>query len=582
MPAHITTRDETTAAARRLSALRRDAGWPFAVAVLAPLLAGTLLIGQAALIAETLARAIEAGEPPSALWPSVALVAALVAARALLGFVGEWAGAAGAERIKRRLRQTLVASLLARRPGWTAARSSGALASAIVDQPEALDGFFARFLPAAAQAALLPFAIAAAAFAYDVTVGLLFLVTAPLIPLFMALVGWGAQAASDAQAHAFSRLSGHFADRVRGLLTLKLFGRAEAEAERVTQATEELRTRTLRILRIAFLSSAVLEFFAALGVAGVALYVGLSYLGFIDLRGAPLTLSGGLACLLLAPEVYQPLRLLAAHHHDRAQAVAAVAEIMRQCEDPPAASQDERPTVPKAAPMRPGAPPLETRRLTLRTPGGRAFLHGTELQVAAGDRVALVGTSGAGKTALLDALAGLREADGDILLGGTPLADVPEATVRASLAYVRQRPHLFAGTIADNIRFARPAASDADVLRAAETACVRDVLDGLPEGLATRIGEGGLGLSGGEAQRVALARLYLRDPAVILLDEPTAHLDAATERKVLDRLLAFAEGRTLLVATHSGAVAARMDSVLRIAGGTLVTKRSAAPREKAA
>ncbi|MGA0532906.1 thiol reductant ABC exporter subunit CydD [Hansschlegelia sp. KR7-227] len=569
------TRDETKAAARRLSALRGHAGWPFAVSVCAPLLAGALLIGQAALLAETLARAIAQREPLTALWPSVAAIALLMAARALLGFVGEWAGAAAAEKVKRALRETLLTSLLARPPGWTAARSSGALASAVVDQPEALDGFFARFLPAAVQAGLLPVAIAAAAFAYDVTVGLLFLLTAPLIPLFMALVGWGAQAASDAQTQAFARLSGHFADRIRGLLTLRLFGRTEAEALQVRRATEELRLRTLRILRIAFLSSAVLEFFAALGVAGVALYVGLSYLGFIDLRATPLTLSGGLACLLLAPEVYQPLRLLAAHHHDRAQAVAAVTEIVRQFEELPESPHAAEPGAVSAPAIRTTSPlSLVANGLGLRTPDGRDILRDADLRLAAGGRLALVGSSGAGKTALLDALARLREADGEIRFGGEPLRLVPEPTLRARLAYVRQRPHLFAGTIAENILFARPSADDAAVRRAAEMACVRDFADPLPEGLATRIGDGGLGLSGGEAQRVALARLYLRDPAVILLDEPTAHLDAATEKTVLDRLLAFAEGRTLFLATHSAVVAKRMDGAVRISGQRLIVERT--------
>ncbi|WP_020186440.1 thiol reductant ABC exporter subunit CydD [Methylopila sp. 73B] len=566
------------AAARQLSRLSRGAFLPLALAAGAPLAGGLLLIAQAILLARTLEQAIVAGAPFAALAPAALAVAGLILARAALGLLGECAAAAAAETVKRRLRDALTRRLLAGDAVGAAERRSGALASALVDQVEALDGFVARFLPAAVQAALLPLAFAAAVFAYDVTVGLLFLVTAPLIPVFMALVGWGAKAASDAQATALARLSGRFADRLRGLTTLRLFGRLEAEAIALETATDELRVRTLRVLRIAFLSSAVLEFFAALGVAGVALYVGLSYLGLVDLRAAPLTLGGGLACLLLAPEVYQPLRLLAAHHHDRAAAIAAVQEIERQF----GALATMEPAPPLAAPVvvrRDDAPwAIEASGLTLRTPDGVTLLDRADLHVPAGASITLVGPSGIGKSTLLDALARLRPAEGTIRLGSRALAEIPEARLRAELGYVGQRSRLFHGTIADNIRLGDPLASDDAVRRAADCAAALAFVERLPEGFGTLVGEGGLGLSGGEAQRIALARLYLRDPAAILLDEPTAHLDAATERLVLERLLSFARGRTLLVATHSAVVADAMDGALRIEGGRLAPCGPRQPR----
>ncbi|MBN8994266.1 MAG: thiol reductant ABC exporter subunit CydD [Rhizobiales bacterium] len=549
-----------------LAALRRHAGRAYWLALAAPLLAGVLLVAQAAELAGILERAVVAGEPPATLVPALALLALTMLARFLVGAVGERAGIRSAERIKLWLRSTLFARLMAAPPSWADSRSSGALSTALVEQADAVEGFFARFYPAMIQAALLPIAFAAVALPVDWLVALLFLVTAPLIPVFMALVGWGAQAATERQAEALSRLGGRFADRLSGLVTLKLFGRAEAETAAMRAAGEELRIRTMRVLRIAFLSSAVLEFFAALGVAGVALYVGLTFLGLVGVHPG-LGYGAGLFLLLLAPEVYNPLRLLAAHYHDRAAARAAMIEIARQFGDdallPPATAATG-----SAAPANGD---ILVAGLTLRTPDGRrTVLDHLDLAAPAGAAIAILGGSGGGKTTLLEALARLRLSDGAITLGGAGLAVIDEATLRRDLAFLPQRPRLFHGSIADNIRLGRPDAPDADVARAAITAGVGLFADGLPDGLATMIGEKGFGLSGGEAQRVALARIYLRDPRFILLDEPTAHLDAATEARVADGLLVFAEGRTLLVATHSLALAARMDEVLRLAGGRLL------------
>ncbi len=446
----------------------------------------------------------------------------------------------------------------------------------MLEQVEALDGYFTRYLPAMVQAALLPVGFAVVAFSVDWIVGLLFLISAPLIPVFMALAGWGAEAASRSQAAALNRLSGRFADRLRGLVTLKLFGEDAAETARVRQASEELRVRTMRVMRIAFLSSAVLEFFAALGVAGVALYVGLTFLDLVNVHSTELTLAGGMFLLLMAPEVYQPLRLLAAHYHDRASARAAVAEIERELDGLP----DGLPTAPAAATPAGVAGPalLELRAVALTDPNGRPVIAAAELGLEPGARIAILGASGIGKSTLLEAIAGLRPFTGDIRIDGRALCDIVEPELRRRVAMLGQRPRLFAGSIADNIRLGRRDADHAAVRQAAQLARVADFADALPEGLATRLGEDGLGLSGGEVQRIALARIYLRDPGLVLLDEPTAHLDAATEALVLDGLAEFVGGRTLVIATHSRAAAARMDRVFRIAGGKLLP----APRPAAA
>lgn len=554
--------------------LRRQGGYALTLAMAAPLAGGVALVGQAMLLASVLDHAIVGSAPLATLLPSIAGIGGLLGLRALLAFAAERAGIAASERIKLAVRESLFAQLIARRPDWTAARSSGALSAAIIDQVEALDGFFARYLPAMVQASVLPLAFAAVVMPVDAFVGLLFLLTAPLIPLFMALVGWGAQAATDAQAGALTRLSGYFADRLRGLVTLKLFGRTAIEAAAMRGATDALRQRTLGVLRIAFLSSAVLEFFAALGVAGVALYVGLSYLGFVDLRIAPLGLKAGLFCLLMAPEVYQPLRLLASHYHDRARAKAAVAEIATHLGALPAIRTETEPmaaiAVPQAPSRRRGAAPLEINGLTLRTPGsGRIVLQSADLTVPAGLHLAVLGPSGSGKSTLLEAIARLREAEGTILIDGVALADLAETALRARVAFLGQRPRLFHGTIADNIRLGGREAGMVEVRAAARRAGVLGFAENLPLGLYTPVGEGGLGLSGGEAHRVALARLYLRQPGLILLDEPTAHLDAETEADVLDGLATFAAGRTMIVATHSAAVARRMHRAVRLADGRL-------------
>jgi ATP-binding cassette subfamily C protein CydD len=534
-----------------------------------PLLAGALLVAQAMVLARLLHQAIVEGAATATLLPQLAVLATILVIRIALGGLGEVAAVHFGEAIKARLRAALVADLLRRPPTWTAAKSSGALSSTVLEQVEALDGYFTRYLPAMVQAAILPIGFAAIAFSVDWIVGLLFLISAPLIPVFMALAGWGAEAASRSQAAALNRLSGRFADRLRGLVTLKLFGQDAAETARVRLASEELRVRTMRVMRIAFLSSAVLEFFAALGVAGVALYVGLTFLDLVNVHGTELTLAAGMFLLLMAPEVYQPLRLLAAHYHDRASARAAVAEIERELDVLPEAVTPAA-VAAVAAGAAAGAATLELRSVTLADPTGRPVLAAAELRLEPGVRIAILGASGIGKSTLLEAVAGLRGFSGEIRIDGWELADIAEPELRRRVAMLGQRPRLFAGSIADNIRLGRRDADHASVRQAAQLARVTDFADALPEGLATPLGEDGLGLSGGEIQRIALARIYLRDPGLVLLDEPTAHLDTATEALVLDGLAAFADGRTLVVATHSRAVAARMDKVFRIAGGRLL------------
>nr|WP_254791990.1 thiol reductant ABC exporter subunit CydD [Achromobacter sp. NFACC18-2] len=554
--------------------LARTARFPLILAGAAPLVGGALLVVQAWLLASVLDSAIVGQVPRHELLGGILGIAALMLLRACIAWAGERAGADASERIKRHVRQSLFQRLVRSGPYWSRGKASGELASAVVDQVEALDGFFAKYLPAMAAAAMLPVAFSVVLLPMDVVAGLVLLITAPLIPLFMALVGWGAQGASRRHLRAFARLSGFFADRLRGLSTLKLYGRAQAEAQSVVAASDALRQRTMSVLRIAFLSSAVLEFFAALGVAGVAVYIGLTYLGFLDVRWSPLTLQAGLFCLLMAPEVYAPLRQFAAHYHDRATALAAVTQLAVLFDGLPQDAGDEAAeaaAAPTAAPVHASqGAGLVMAGLRVEAPGrGHAVLSDAAFTLAPGEHVALMGPSGAGKTTLIEAIARLRPAGGDIRIDGLPLAQWEEAALRQRVALIGQRPQLLAGSIADNIRLGRPGATDLQVQDAARRACVLEFAQDLPQGLDTPLGSRGHGLSGGQAQRVALARLFLRDPGLILLDEPTAHLDEATQARVLDEILEFAAGRTLLLATHAPAVAARFDRVARVAHGAV-------------
>ncbi|WP_342067188.1 thiol reductant ABC exporter subunit CydD [Achromobacter kerstersii] len=551
-------------------ALAKAARLPLMLAGAAPLVSGALLVVQAWLLASVLDAAIMRDVPRQELLAPILGIAALMLVRACITWAGERAGADAAERIKRHVRQALFSRMVAKGPYWSRGKASGELASAVVDQVEALDGFFAKYLPAMAAAAMLPVAFSVLLLPVDVVAGLVLLITAPLIPLFMALVGWGAQGASRRHLRAFARLSGFFADRLRGLSTLKLYGRADAEAASVVAASDALRQRTMSVLRIAFLSSAVLEFFAALGVAGVAVYIGLTYLGFLDVRWSPLTLQAGLFCLLMAPEVYAPLRQFAAHYHDRATALAAVTQIAVLFDGLPQDEAVAQTRIGRAAASASLGAALALTGLTVTAPGrGVAVLSDAALNLAPGEQVALMGPSGIGKSTLIEAIARLRPSQGDIRIDGIPLADWDEADLRGRVALIGQKPQLLAGSIADNIRLGCPDAADSDVHEAARRACVLEFAQALPEGLNTPLGSRGHGLSGGQAQRVALARLFLRDPGLILLDEPTAHLDDATQSRVLDEILAFAAGRTLLLATHSPAVAARFGRVLRVADGNV-------------
>lgn len=578
-------------------------GW----ALTAPILVGLLFVGQAYLLARVLDAFIRLHQPIDALWNFIFAIAGVMIIRALLLWSGQRAASRAVEEIKQELRLQIFSTMLQRGPAWTKQTPSGGLSSVLIEQVEALDGYLRNFMPAMYAAALLPIVFTLAVLPTDWIVALLFIVSAPLIPMFMALIGWGAEAVNKKHQTVLSQLSGVFGDRIRGLFTLSLFGRTEAEIQAVKQANDSLNRATMGVLRIAFISSAVLELFAALGVAGVAVYIGFSYLGAFGEGFSGYSLQHGLFCLLIAPEVYNPLRQLAAGYHERATAKAAVEQIEEllgtlpaaptAAADAPASDLDTAeaslssalgapvenlsrqsnvrdPSFAADAPaeassaalaevvIKEGGPLVEIKAGRVTPPDSeQPLLENLNLSLHADEHVALMGPSGSGKTSFLEILMGLRRpAAGQWLYGRQGLEDAralgQEITPHTLL--ISQQPFLTMGTVRALLCLANEQADDAALWQALERAQAADFIRALPQGLDTELGTRGFGLSGGQAHRVALARLFLADPQLVLLDEPTAHLDPQTRDEVMAEIQRFCVGRGLIVATHDPDVARRL------------------------
>ncbi len=525
-------------------------------------LCALIWIPQAALLAWAVQRLADGGGLADVLQPALGylLLGALRAS-------GEaWAGRrlfAAARGYASEARAQAWTALARRSPLDGARPSSGQAASAIAEQAEALLPWLLRYQPARWRTLAVPPVLALAVLSQSWLAALILVAAAPLIPLAMALVGWQAQAASASQLQALGGMNGFLLDRLRGLSTLRALGAVDATARQLRGAAEDLRQRTMRVLRIAFLSSASLELFSALAVALVAVYVGFHLLGQFSggSWGRRLSLGQGLFVLLLAPAFFEPLRDLAAAWHDRAAGQAAL-EALAQLRN---GAGPQLPGALDAPPLRcaPQAASVELRGVCLQREGEAPVLQDADLLIGAGEHVALVGASGAGKTTLLSLIAGLLPATaGEVYIGGTRLEEASAAALRARMAWIGQKPHVFSGTVQDNVSLGRPG-----VLRRHAAAALRQAGLGAASRVApgNALGEGGTGLSGGEAVRLALARAAAAGSADLwLLDEPTAHLDSATAQAVTDALLRLARGRTLIVATHDLALAARIGRVVHI------------------
>ncbi|MFD5447020.1 thiol reductant ABC exporter subunit CydD [Streptomyces sp. NPDC127100] len=521
-----------------------------AVVVLGGVGAG-LVVAQAMLIAETVVGAFQHDMTAAELRTPLLLLVAVACGRALVGWLTELAAHRASAAVKSELRGRLLERATALGPGWLGGQRTGSLVTLATRGVDALDDYFSRYLPQLGLAVVVPVAVLARIVTEDWVSAAIIVATLPLIPVFMMLIGWATQARMDRQWRLLSRLSGHFLDVVAGLPTLKVFGRAKAQAESIKRITGEYRQATVRTLRIAFLSSFALELLATLSVALVAVTIGMR------LVHGDMALYDGLVVLVLAPEAYLPLRQVGAQYHAAAEGLAAAEEIFSVLETPARA--------PGSGPV-PADGALSFEGVTVRYPGRAAdAVADVDLVVRPGETVALVGPSGAGKSTLLNVLLGfVRPSRGRITIGGADLAGLDPEQWHARVAWVPQHPHLFAGTVAENVRLARPEADDTAVRRALGDAGALEFVDALPEGTDTVLGEDGAGLSAGQRQRLALARAFLADRPVLLLDEPTAALDGATEAEVVAAVRRLAAGRTVLLVVHRPALLEVADRVVRL------------------
>jgi ATP-binding cassette subfamily C protein CydCD len=519
-------------------------------------LTALLIVAQAWLLADVVSRAFIAGDGLARLHPQLAVLLAVVLARAGVAWGAELAATRSSARAKSQLRAALLERIPALGLDPSREQRTGELAVLATRGIDALDGYFSLYLPQLLLAVIVPVVVIAAVLWGDWISAAIILVTIPLIPLFMALVGASTQERIDRQFHTLERLGGHFLDVVGGLPTLKVFGRAKAQSATIREISERYRATAISTLRITFLSSLILELVATIAVALVAVAIGLRLMnGELDLRTA-------LFALVLAPEAFMPLRRLGANYHASAEGVSAAEQVFAVLERTPTLS-GTRTNFPD-----PAVAALTIDRVQFTYPGRtQPALDRVSLKLEPGEVLALVGPSGSGKSTLLGVLLGLLVPDrGSIRVGGVELADLDLQAWRARLAWVPQRPHLFHASIAENVRLGRQAASDEEIWAAIANAGLSDVVRRLPEGLETVLGDRGAGLSAGERQRLSLARAFLRDAPLLLLDEPTAGLDGDTEREIVQSIRRLARGRTVLLVAHRPALIAMADRVLALVG----------------
>lgn len=532
---------------RWLRQQRRFAGRWLRLNTLLGMAGALLIIAQSALLASLLQALIIDGQPRETLTFSILLLLLCFVLRALINYARELTGFRAGQAIRQALRQQVLDRLTELGPAWIQGKPAGSWATLLLEQIEEMQEYYARYLPQMTLAALIPCCILLTVFPLNWTAGLILFVTAPLIPLFMALVGMGAAEANRRNFLVLARLSGNFLDRLRGRETLRLFNRGAAEQQAVAAATTDFRQRTMEVLRLAFLSSAVLEFFASLAIAVVAVYFGFSYLGELHFGdyGQGVTLFAGFLVLILAPEFFQPLRDLGTFYHAKAQAVGGADALEAFMQATPDAAPQEGQQPFSAS----DAVSVIATDLRVCAPDGQLLCGPLTFSIAPYEQIALVGQSGAGKTALMNALLGFLPYQGSLRVNGTELREIRRTDWHQQLSWVGQNPQLPAATLRDNILMG--AACEPDRFNALLESCgITEFLPRLPQGIDTPPGEGSHQLSVGQAQRIAVARALYKSAHLLLLDEPAASLDALSERHVMMALNQAAARQTTLMITH--------------------------------
>ncbi len=512
------------------------------------LISGLLIIGQAWLLATLLHALIIDNVPKATLSHYFILLIVTVALRAVLMWIRERVGFMYGAAIRQRIRRQVLDKLEQLGPAWIQGKPAGSWATMILEQIEDMQEFYSRYQPQMMLAVIIPLLILVAVFPINWAAGIILFTTAPLIPLFMALVGMGAADANRRNFIALARLSGNFLDRLRGMDTLRLFHRADAEAEQIRHASDDFRSRTMDVLKLAFLSSAVLEFFASVSIAVAAVYFGFSYLGELNFGsyGIGVTLFAGFLVLILAPEFFQPLRDLGTYYHAKAQAIGAAESLLTFLDAEPDRSNEEgQQSLPDC-----NSVTIQATDLQVISPGGKVLAGPLSFTLTPGQRIAIVGHSGAGKSSLLNLLLGFMPYQGSLTINGIELNSLQPASWRSHLSWIGQNPQLPELTLRSNILLSNPNANEADLQQAIKRAYVDEFLSHLPDGLETEVGDHAARLSVGQAQRVAVARALLSPCNLLLLDEPTASLDANSERLVMSALTEAATRQTTILVTH--------------------------------
>ncbi|WP_336218725.1 heme ABC transporter permease/ATP-binding protein CydD [Citrobacter amalonaticus] len=534
-------------------------------------LSGVLIIAQAWIMARILQHMIMEGIPREALLLPFVILILVFVLRAWVVWLRERVGFHAGQHIRFEIRRQVLDKLQQAGPAWIQGKPAGSWATLILEQIDDMHDYYARYLPQMALAVCVPLLIVAAIFPANWAAALILLGTAPLIPLFMAMVGMGAADANRRNFLALARLSGHFLDRLRGMDTLRIFGRGKAETESIRVASQDFRQRTMEVLRLAFLSSGVLEFFTSLSIALVAVYFGFSYLGELNFGhyGTGVTLTAGFLALILAPEFFQPLRDLGTFYHAKAQAVGAADSLKTFMETPLAHPQQGDVELSPKGPVS-----IEADNLVITSPEGKTLAGPLNFSLDAGKRVVLVGRSGSGKSSLLNALSGFLSYQGSLRINGVELRDVSAQFWRKQLSWVGQNPQLPAATIRENVLLARPNASEQELRAALDSAWVSEFLPLLPQGVDTPVGDQAGRLSVGQAQRVAVARALLNPCALLLLDEPAASLDAHSEQRVMQALKSASNRQTTLMVTHQLEDLADWDTIWVMQDGKIIEQGS--------